>query len=238
MPHSAPLTPGRQHRRHLLHQGASLQYLLFVPLGYDAGASDQGEEGKESEESEEKLPLILFLHGAGERGDDLDCVTRHGVPARVLHEPDFPFIAVSPQSPANSWWTDHLGLLDKLLDEVLAMRGVDPKRVYLTGMSMGGYGAWALAARNPERFAAVAPLCGGGDPRWAERLAALPIWAFHGADDPVVPLTQSLLMIDAVKRAGGAPRLTVYDGVGHDCWTTTYSDNGLYEWFREQGRSS
>ena len=192
-----------------------LRYLLHLP---------KGAEGPQ--------PLILFLHGAGERGDDLSALLKHGIPKLAARDERFPFIAASPQCPAESWWTHHLEPLSELLDELEARLPVDRRRVYLTGLSMGGYGTWALAALSPERFAAAAPICGGGDAETAPLLKNLPIWAFHGAKDELVPLKRTETMVGAVNRAGGNARLTIYPDAGHDSWTETYDNPGLYDWFR------
>ncbi|HSH69856.1 MAG TPA: prolyl oligopeptidase family serine peptidase [Deferrisomatales bacterium] len=179
-------------------------------------------------------PLILFLHGVGERGDDLSVVARLGPPKASRQWPYFPFAVAAPQcASGESWAVDRLV---RFLDGVLAAHAVDPDRVYLTGLSMGGYGTWHLAAAHPERFAAAAPVCGGGDPRRAGRLQRLPVWAFHGAKDPVVPLAASREMVDALERIGAPVRFTVYPGVGHDSWTRTYADWELYQWFLDHHR--
>jgi predicted peptidase len=195
----------------------SLKYLLYLPKDYG--------------QKEQKWPFMLFLHGAGERGDDLDLVKKHGPPKLVEQGKEFPFIIVSPQCPAGTWWTEEMDALMALLDDVQSKYAVDPNRVYLTGLSMGGYGSWALACRHPERFAAVAPICGGGERYLANKLKDVPVWAFHGAKDPVVPLRESQEMVDALKRAGGEVQLTVYPEAEHDCWTVTYDNPKLYEWF-------
>jgi len=190
-----------------------LHYLLSLPKGY--------------EDSKKDWPLILFLHGAGESGDDLARVKKHGL-AKVVGSKDLPFIVVSPQSPGRGWNPD---ALNALLDDLSARYRVDKDRVYLTGMSMGGFGTWALAAAYPGRFAAIAPICGGGDPKQAKRLKDLPTWVFHGAKDPTVPLARSEEMVKALKDAGGTPKFTVYPEARHDSWTETYDNPALYEWF-------
>ncbi|MCZ6795644.1 MAG: serine hydrolase [Planctomycetota bacterium] len=190
-----------------------LDYLLFVP------ESAPGE----------KLPLIVFLHGAGERGDDLEKVKMHGPPKIVETMKDFPFIVLSPQCERRSWWRPEA--IIRLVDHVVAEYPVDEDRVYLTGLSMGGYGSWALAAHYPDRFAAVAPICGGGEPETAAKMKEVPLWVFHGARDRVVSLERSKNMVDAVRAAGGDARLTVYPEAGHDSWTKTYDDPRLYRWF-------
>ncbi len=194
----------------------SCKYLLFLPEGY-------GEKDK-------RWPLMLFLHGAGERGDDLNKVKVHGPPKIVEKKKDFPFIVVSPQCPANVWWNDKLDVLINLLDEIEAQYDVDTERVYLTGLSMGGYGTWALASKYPDRFAAAAPICGGGMRIMAYGLKDVPIWAFHGAKDSVVPVEESKEMVAAVKARGGNARLTVYPNANHDSWTETYNNPEFYKW--------
>lgn len=195
----------------------SFRYLLYLPKGY-------GREGQ-------VWPLMLFLHGVRERGSDIELVTRHGPPKLIEEGEEFPFLVVSPQCPPRKWWTEMVDTLAVLLDDVVSKYAVDPSRVYLTGLSMGGSGAWALGCRYPERFAAIAPICGDGERFLADRLKNVPVWAFHGARDPVVPLRASEEMVDALKRAGGNVQLTVYPRAAHDSWTETYKNPKLYEWF-------
>lgn len=196
---------------------APLPYLLYRP------------------ETTKNVPLVLFLHGSGERGSDLERVATVGLPHLLANLPEPAFVA-APQCPENGRWTEHLEGLEALLDELLARYPIDPDRVYLTGLSLGGQGAWYLAARRPERFAAVVPVCGRTDPEHAERLRNVPIWAFHGADDGVVPPGESEKMINALRAAGSQAELTVFPGVGHDSWTPAYSDPGLYRWLFAQRR--
>ncbi len=204
-------------------QTVRLPYLLHLPADYDPEVGG-------------RWPLIFFLHGAGERGEDLEQIKVHGIPRVAEARPDFPFVAVSPQCPVNRWWSDFLLPLRLLLDEVMRLYAVDPDRVYLTGLSMGGYGTWHLATEYPDRFAAIAPICGGG--HWAygfpERVCALkevPVWAFHGARDDTVPLSEAEGLVRELKRCGGDVRLTVYPRVKHDSWTRTYDNPELYAWF-------
>lgn len=206
------VTFDKQHTTHI-----KLNYLLHLPENYD---------------SQDSWPLILFLHGRGERGDDLDLVKLHGLPRLIEAGQQFPFIIVSPQCPLpTSWWLHQTEALNALLDDVIARYKVDTKRVYLTGLSMGGAGAWFLAGRYPERFAAVAPICGAGM-RWlADPLASLPIWVFHGDADSIVPIARSEEMVDALQQFGGNPRFTVYPGVDHNSWDLTYANPELYTWF-------
>lgn len=199
-----------------------LDYLVYLPKGYA--------------KSEQKWPLILFLHGSGESGSDLSRVKRHGPPKLVDEKDDFPFIVISPQSPRRGGWDRYA--LKGLLDEVLANYHVDRDRVYLTGLSMGGYGTWTLAAAYPEYFAAIAPICGGGDPDGAGQLKDLPIWVFHGAKDEAVPLRRSEEMVAALKKLGADVKFTIYPEAGHDSWTETYANPELYQWFLSHKRQN
>jgi predicted peptidase len=200
-------------------KNASLPYLLYKP-----------------QSSKKKLPLVMFLHGAGERGNDLNLVKIHGIPKLIAQGQDFPFISVSPQCSKDSWWPNELEALKALLDDLIAKHPIDTKRIYLTGLSMGGYGTWYLAGMYPKLFAAIAPVCGGGDFMLGRQLAKTPIWAFHGDKDSVVPLSESQRMINIVKSAGGKPKLTVYKGVDHDSWTKTYANPKFYEWLLSHKR--
>jgi poly(3-hydroxybutyrate) depolymerase len=200
-------------------QDVTLRHLLSLPQGYD---DDPGRA----------WPLILFLHGSGERGNELDRVKVNGLPKELAVGREVPAIVLSPQCPADARWDSELMVagLDALLDDALARYRVDPRRVYVTGLSMGGFGTWALAAAHPERFAAIAPVCGGGDPDLAVRLRRVPIWAFHGAKDAIVPLAAMQTMTDAMARVHGDMRTTTYPDAGHDSWSTTYADPDLYTW--------
>jgi predicted peptidase len=204
-------------------------------------------------ESGKTYPVILFLHGAGERGIDNEKQLAY-LPtwlAEPAMQEKYPCYLVAPQCRPDHCWvdvawddvastpqapqmTDDLAAAVAAFDESLAMEAADPGRVYLTGLSMGGFGAWDLAARMPERFAALLPICGGGDEATAPRLARLPIWCFHGADDTVVVPERSRRMIAAVKAAGGSPRYTQYAGVGHDSWTPAYRDPAVLDWLFSQ----
>jgi len=194
--------------------------LLYLPKDYD---------------ERESWPLLLFLHGAGERGDDLQLVKKHGLPQLIEAGQQFPFIVVSPQCPKHQWWRPFE--LAALLDVIVATYKVDEDRIYVTGMSMGGFGAWSLAAYTPWRFAAVVPICGGGSVLQAKRMAHIPTWVFHGAEDPNVPLGRSQKMVGALKGNGDNVRFTIYPKTGHDSWTETYATPQLYEWLLQQKRS-
>lgn len=223
-----------------LSRDAGYRYLLYRPEG---SAADPAR----------RWPVLLFLHGAGERGDDPWLVAKHGPPklvraGAVLTPAEQSaaaaarqFIIVSPQCPAGATWDGETLLA--LLDEVLRTSPADPARVYVSGLSMGGYGTWSLALKHPERFAAVAPICGGGDrirallPSQQLALKTLGIWAFHGAKDNVVPLSESQNMVDAVKRAGVTDvNLTIYPDDGHDSWTHAYNEPGFYDWLLKHRR--
>jgi len=192
-------------------------YLLYLPADYS--------------KSKDKWPLIMFLHGAGERGKNVEVVKKHGPPKMIAQGKSFDFIVVSPQCPNDLWWPEQTEVLMALLDEIEAKYRVDTDRVYLTGLSMGGFGTWTLAAKYPNRFAAIAPICGGSERISGSRLKKVPVWAFHGAKDPTVPLIRSQEMVDAVKKAGGNAKLTIYPEAEHDSWTETYNNPELYQWF-------
>lgn len=206
-------------------------YWLFLPRNYESDKTN-------------RWPLMLFLHGAGERGTNLAAVKIHGPPKIVRSQPDFPFILVSPQCPADQRWdTD---VLSGLLDDVIQQHRVDTNRVYVTGLSMGGYGTWALATAEPDRFAAIAPVCGGGNvvdlllPSRANgrALKKLSVWAFHGAQDTIVKPAESERMVAAFKQLGNENvKLTMYPEAGHDSWTETYANPELYKWMLQQKRS-
>ncbi len=195
-------------------------YLLSLPKDY---------------ETKESWPLVLFLHGSGERGDDLELVKKHGPPKLIGEGKEFPFIVVSPQCPGSQSW--RAIELTALLDEVTRTQKVDQDRIYVTGLSMGGFATWELAAFAPTRFAAIAPICGGGDPGWTRRFKHLPTWAFHGAKDLGVPVERSQEMIDAMTKYGGTPKLTIYPEAEHDSWTETYNNPEFYEWLLAQKRA-
>ncbi len=228
-------SPGNQMAKHLrlkTREELEINYLLFLPKDYDA-------------KSPKRWPLILFLHGAGERGTNVWKVAAHGPPQKVTAEPDFPFIVVSPQCPEGQIWSNDKLL--PLLNEITRKYAVDESRIYLTGLSMGGYGTWSLGLSRPELFAAIVPICGGGEfisPYLSSRdkpeaLRSLGIWAFHGAKDPVVPLAETERMVDLTKSLGVKDvKLTVYLEAGHDAWTETYKNPDLYRWLLEHKRTA
>lgn len=198
-----------------------LAKLVQTPVGYDADRT-------------RRWPLLLFLHGSGERGTNLEAVKVHGPPKLRAAGRDLPFVVVSPQCPPNAWW--NVWDLKDLVDEVSAKYRLDPRRLYLTGLSMGGFGTWELLAEFPDLFAAAAPCCGGGDPATVGLFKQVPLWVFHGAKDGTVPPELSQQMVDALKAAGAAPKFTVYPEAGHDCWTEAYNQQALYDWLLAQQR--
>lgn len=216
----------------------SYEYLLSRPTGYDASG-------------EKRWPLLLFLHGSGERGTDVWLVAKHGPPKLLRGDSSEPaakqlaenFIVVSPQCPKGQWWDTATVLA--LLDDLAARHRVDARRVYLTGLSMGGYGAWEVGLAQPERFAAIVPICGGGSSRSVlsaesarrKALRTLGVWAFHGAKDESVPLAESQRMVDFLKKVGVEDiQLTVYPEAKHDSWTATYANPELYTWLLRHER--
>lgn len=198
-----------------------MQYLLYLPPDYESRAAE--------------WPLLLFLHGAGERGDDLELVKVHGPPKMIAQGMDFPFVVISPQCPEDEIWS--LEVLHSLLEEIVETHRIDTSRIYVTGLSMGGYGSWGLAYTYPDLFAAAVPICGGGDSEKAPRMKEIPTWVFHGAKDTAVPLQRSQEMVDALKAAGGNVRFTVYPEADHvGAWENAYDDPQLWEWLTKQRR--
>jgi predicted esterase len=179
-----------------------------------------------------KWPLLLFLHGSGERGSDLERVKVHGPLKLAAQGRDFPFVVVAPQCPEKVWWSPVL--LDDLVEQICADYRIDRSRLYVTGLSMGGYGTWSLIGRYPDKYAAAVPICGGALPALAPKIKDIPIWVFHGGQDDTVPLESSTGIVSAMEKQGGHPKLTVYPGVGHNSWTQAYEDPALYAWLLQQ----
>jgi predicted peptidase len=201
--------------------GTEVKYQIFVPQDY---------------KGDKDYPIILFLHGSGSKGTDGTAPTKGGLASAIRkQEKTFPFIVVFPQAQ-KGWGAkgDDAKRALAMLDEVSKTYKVDKKRTYLTGLSMGGFGTWALAAAYPERWAAIAPICGGGDPKTAAKIKDIPCWCFHGDADPTVKVDQSRNMIKALKDAGGMPRYDEYPGVGHNSWDRAYATAELYEWMLKQ----
>ena len=217
--------------------GESLNYRIYLPA---------------SLEPKTRYPLILFLHGAGERGDDNRTQLFPGVPDILVYslKNNQPLILIAPQCPSRMMWVNTpwnadshtmpefpsypMKLVIELLQNSIEKYPVDPDRVYVTGLSMGGFGTWDILQRKPELFAAGIPICGGGDPDYAEKIKDIPIWVFHGDRDSVVKVERSRAMVEAIKKAGGCPLYTEYKDCGHDSYTKTYSDSDVLKWLFEQ----
>jgi predicted peptidase len=197
-----------------------LRYLLHQPPGF----------------AEEPRPLLVFLHGADERGDDLELVTTCALPAAIERGRNVPFITISPQCAADRWWSDATVELMEMLDALDDDLNVDTRRIYLTGIGMGGYGAWKLASEHPDAFAGVIPISAGGEDAWVPALRNMPTWAFHGELDTVVDIEQSRRMLRALAEIGAPARLTELAGAGHECWDRVYDDPEVFEWLLNQRR--
>jgi predicted esterase len=202
----------------------SVGYLVYLPPGY-------------GDEPGENWPLVLFLHGSEERGDNPRALTRQGLPKVLEQGADLPFVVVSPQCPLQQWWWPRTHVLSAFLDRIESLYAVDSTRVYVTGLSMGGFGTWALAYAYPDRFAAIAPIAGGyydGTPALPDdicKLKDLPTWAFHGAKDNVVLPDESERVVEALRACGGSVRFTLYPEAGHtESWELAYVSPELYEW--------
>jgi predicted peptidase len=226
-------------RRELTQGDKSLKYRILEPA-----------------QSTEPLPVVLFLHGAGERGDDNSKQLVHGVSQFVSEEAQskHPCYVIAPQCPTGRRWvevdwsadqhdlpensSDSLALSVVIVRDLIEQKKADPNRIYITGLSMGGYGTWDAIARYPDLFAAAVPICGGGDPKTAPRFKQLPVWCFHGGRDAVVKPERSREMIKAMEQAGGKPKYTEYPEAAHDSWTATYANPELHQWLFEQSLDS
>ncbi|HHT91190.1 MAG: dienelactone hydrolase family protein [Bacillota bacterium] len=202
-----------------------LPYFLYLPPDYPGEAS-------------QKWPVVFFLHGAGERGADLSLLPRHGLMAQVQKGREFPFLLVAPQCPVDCTWDRILDQLDCLLEEIVREYDVDVERIYVTGLSMGGYGTWHWGARHPKAFAGLVPICGGTMPLlgFPEKIAVLkdvPVWVFHGVDDQVVPVARSEELVHVLTTLGAPVRFTKYGGVGHNAWDRAYAEPELIPWLLE-----
>jgi predicted peptidase len=191
-----------------------------------------------SNDTDKPLPLLFFLHGKGESGEAIKKVLKHGVPKRLAAGKTLPFIVVSPQCKPKEngkyrWNTDDL---DVLLAHIKTTHRIDEDRIYLTGMSLGGIGTWAWVIKRPNTFAAIAPVCGAGNPKKTEAIAHVPAWVFHGAKDDKVPVQKSKDMVAALKQHGSSVKLTIYPEVGHDSWNKAYDNPALYQWLAAQRR--
>lgn len=223
LPH-LPLAAGEQTAREFKGTAAveaSYRYLLSLPDGYEA-------------DKEKKWPLLIFLHGAGERGSDLEMLKKHGPPKLIESGKKFEAIVASPQCLPEEIWVSHG--IKALADHLVKEHRVDTSRIYITGLSMGGFGTWETIMDYPNCFAAAIPICGGAGVRWvmAERIKHVPVWIFHGDKDTAVTVDFSKKMNDALTKAGGNVKMTIYPGVGHDSWTATYNNEEVWQWLFSQ----
>lgn len=211
-----------------LSRTVNVNFLLYLP----------GDSGRDPQY---QWPLIIFLHGARERGDDPQVITRYSIPAFLTSTAAFPFIVLSPQSPPDNWWSNQTDVLDALLNQIQATYAVDPKRIFLTGQSMGGFGTWAMALKYPARFAAIVPVASGYDvtadvvPPNICNLKSVPIWVFHGALDQSLPPDQVTAMVQALQNCSGNVRFTLYPDADHlESSNRAYADPELYDWLLQQ----
>ena len=203
--------------RHL-NDKTSLEYLIYFPDDYP--------------NTEKKFPLVLFLHGAGERGNNLSQIKKHGIPKRIHDGAEFPFITIAPQCADGIWWSNNKNIrtLEMLLQDLICELKVDKNRIYGTGLSMGGYGILDLASTYPNLFAALIPICGGTILNQLQHLTKIPIWMFHGAKDDVIPVESSKLIYEYLNKKNKNNLLTIYPDLAHDSWTTTYENKEIYDW--------
>jgi predicted peptidase len=206
------------------YNGGAVKYVVYVPKGYTP---------------EKPHPTILFLHGSGEQGSDGWKQVAQGLGSAIQWNVDkWDFLVMFPQKPqGKGGWMEHEKLVLDILEKTRKEYKVDEKRLYITGLSMGGYATWALTCKYPAMFAAAAPICGAGNPADAAKIKDLPIWNFHGDKDTAVPIKKSEEMIEAVKAAGGNPKYTVYPGVGHNSWDKAYREEKLNEWFLQHAKN-
>lgn len=212
----------------VLPNGKEMPYLLYLPDDYHHDTSKH-------------WPFILFLHGSGERGNDPNIVRLHGLPRLIETQPDFPYIVLSPQCPIDVRWHEQSDNLIILLDTLLPELRVDHTRIYLTGLSMGGQGSWHLGATDPDRFAALLPICGRiptveGFPEQVCAIQKVPVWVFHGAQDVRVPVEQAERMVNILHNCGGNVKLTIFPDADHFCWDRVYGDQAVWDWLQAQKR--
>lgn len=220
-----------------VQQGDTLPYRLLKPV---------------NPESKELFPLVIFLHGAGERGNDNEVQIKHisELFLDTRNRGKYPCYLIAPQCPKKQFWADYkrksegvvlsekptrpAQMVLELIEQAMKEFPIDPSRIYITGLSMGGYGTWDLIARYPKKFAAAVPICGGGSPKTASRIKDIPIWAFHGALDATVPPQESRKMIHAIQDAGGLPGYTEYPDIEHNSWVNAYKEPHLIHWLFKQ----
>lgn len=200
-----------------------LNYYLYFPRDYE-------------EKKDEKFPLLLFLHGGGESGENITEIKKNGPPKLIANGKEFPFLILAPQNPyKNKWWNTRA--INQLLDSVVGSNRVDPNRIYLTGLSRGGGAAWEMAVQYPEKFAALAVVCGMTPVPYASWIDKdMPIWVFHGEEDKSIPISESETMVARLEEMGYDVEFTRYPGVGHDSWIKAYEGDTLYDWFMKHER--
>lgn len=199
-----------------------IQILQFEEIKYVTRFPDRYKVGQ-------KYPVVIFLHGAGSRGNNIDLLVNNPYFEIIDKHSDFPFVTIAPQCSENTWF-DVFEQLKRLVCKIAHEGFTDKERIYLMGASMGGYATWQMAMSLPELFAAIVPICGGGMYWNASRLVNVPVWAFHGTKDTVVKLEESVKMVDAVNICGGNAKLTVYPENQHDAWSDTYNNYEVFEW--------
>ncbi len=202
----------------------NLAYYLYYPENYKV-------------QKDKDFPLLLFLHGGGESGDTITAIKKNGPPKMIAEGKQFPFLILAPQnSYKNKWWNTRA--LNQLLDTIVANNRIDAQRIYLTGLSRGGGAAWEMAVQYPDKFAALAVVCGMTPVPYASWIdKKMPIWVFHGTEDKSIPFEESETMVKRLKSMGYDVQFTRYDNVGHDSWTQAYQTEELYQWFVKQKRS-
>lgn len=222
--HQWIITKGQQiqHFEKQIVKTVGYDLLLYTPQSF-------------SQEEKKHWPLIIFLHGSGERGNDPNVLKVHSLPKVIDTRNDFPFIVISPQCPDGERWNAEA--LNAMLDDALTKLPIDTNRIYLTGLSMGGLGVWKFAIAYPDRFAAIAPVCGWSHLEDVEKLKEKPVWVFHGAKDNVVPPNESEKMVQFLEKFGNAKVIfTLYPEANHNAWDATYSNPELYDWFLQYSK--
>lgn len=211
---------GQQSHKSSIEISATWEYLLYLPSDYQNDTTTQ-------------FPLMLYLHGGGESGGNIEELKRHGLPGLIEEGKEFPFIILSPQNPHKKKFWDDTAVI-ALLDEVQKNYRVDPKRIYLLGVSRGAYGAWHLMVQYPDRFAAVVAISGEAPATYAQWVTNMPVWVFHGMEDESIPISESDSMVAALRKNGNQVRYTRYEDTGHDAWTATFKNQEVYEWLLRQ----
>lgn len=207
----------------IINKRIELEAIVNLPKGYERN-------------KEKKYPLILFLHGSGERGDKIENVKRYGI-HRYMDERDIPAIIVSPQCAENSFWDKYIDDLESLIIEMLKEYRVDENKIYLIGISLGAFAAWNFGMQKPNLFTAIIPIAGGAMlPKFAYRMKDTPVWAFHGDRDKEVLAEESIKAVKALEEAGGNVRLTIVEDAGHELCTTVFERDELYEWLFKQSK--